>query len=159
MAVTGLFATTDQVRQAIDDLIAAGFPPDAISAITASGQPVDELTATSVERLNHVASGAGLGALIGAVAGLVVAPLVLPGVGLLVAGPLTLGGALAGGLIGAFSKAGYSPEQSHLLAERVEAGRYVVVVHTDEDVLRAKTTLRNAGAEDVHTTAGSRSET
>ncbi len=152
MAVTGLFATTEQVRQAIDDLIAAGFPPDSISAITASGQPVDELTTTSVERLNDVAAGAGLGALIGAVAGIIIAPLVLPGIGLLVAGPLAIGGALAGGLIGAFSNMGYSPEQARLLAERVEAGRYAVVVHTTDEILRAETTLRNAGAEDVHTT-------
>jgi outer membrane lipoprotein SlyB len=153
MAVTGLFATKEQVRRAIDDLIAAGFPADTISAVTPSGQPVEELTTTSVERMNDVASGAGLGALIGAVAGLIIAPLVLPGIGLLVAGPLALGGALAGGLIGAFSNAGYTPEQARLLAERVEAGRYAVVVHTTDDMLRAETALRNAGAEDVHTTS------
>lgn len=155
MAVTGLFATKEQVRQAIDNLIAAGFPADTISAVTPSGQPVDELTTTSVERMNDVAAGAGLGALIGAVAGLIIAPLVLPGIGLLVAGPLAIGGALAGGLIGAFSNAGYTPEQARLLAERVEAGRYAVVVHTTTEELRAETVLRNAGAAEVHATNGS----
>lgn len=103
--------------------------------------------------MNDVASGAGLGALIGAVAGLIIAPLALPGIGLLVAGPLALGGALAGGLIGAFSNAGYTPEQARLLAERVEAGQYAVVVHTVDEALRAETVLRNAGAEDVRATA------
>ncbi len=153
MTITGTFATTEQVRQAIDRLIAAGVAPGSISAITAAGKPVEELTTTPIERLNDLASGAGLGALIGGVTGLVIAPLVLPGIGLLVAGPLAMGGALAGGLIGAFANAGYDQEQARLLAEQVEAGRYAVVVHEPDDPVRVETVLRNAGAADVGTTA------
>ena len=65
MALIGTFATKDQVRDAIDQLMAAGVPADAISAVTPAGQPLD-LSTTTAERVNEVATGAGLGALIGA---------------------------------------------------------------------------------------------
>ena len=150
MAVTGAFATPGQVSRAIDDLLAEGFPPDAMSAVTASGQPIDDLTPTTLDKINEVLGGAGLGALIGGAAGLAAATLLVPGVGLvLVAGELVTGGALTGGLIGALVKAGHRADQAEELVEQVKSGRYLIVVHTD-DTLRAETVLRNAGAEQVH---------
>jgi uncharacterized membrane protein len=153
MVVTGTFATTDQVRQAIDDLIAAGFPPDSISAVTDAGKPVEELTTTPAEQMGEIAQHAGVGALIGGVAGVAVATLVLPPVGLLVAGPLAFSGALTGGLIGALVDLGHDPGQAEDLAEQVRSGRYLVVVHQPTDSLHAETVLRNAGAEDVKISA------
>jgi hypothetical protein len=100
------------VSRVIDALLGNGFGSDQISAVTASGHPIGDLTPTTIDKVNEVLSGAGLGALIGASAGLVVAPLVLPGLGLLVAaGELVTGGALTGGLIGALTRAGHSNEQ------------------------------------------------
>ena len=153
MVVTGTFATTDQVRQAIDDLIAAGFPPDSISAVTDAGKPVEELTTTPAEQMGEIAQHAGVGALIGGVAGVAVATLVLPPVGLLVAGPLAFSGALTGGLIGALVDLGHDPGQAEDLTEQVRSGRYLVVVHRAADPLHAETVLRNAGAEDVKISA------
>ena len=158
MVVTGTFATPDQVSKAIDALLAKGFRSDQISAVTASGRPVEELTPTTTDRVNEILSGAGLGALIGAVAGLALAPLVLPGIGLLVvAGELATGGALAGGLVGALIKAGHSADQAEELVEQVRSGRYLVSVHTgDRDqTVRAETVLLNAGAGQVHASPAS----
>ena len=69
MVVTGTFATTDQIRQAIDDLIVAGFPPDSISAVTDAGKPVEELATPPAEQTRNLPRHAGVGALSGGVAG------------------------------------------------------------------------------------------
>ena len=148
MAVIGTFATKDQVRDAIDQLMAGGIPADAISAVTPGGQALD-LSTTTAERVNEVATSAGLGALIGAAAGVTLATVALPGIGVvLAAGPLMLDGALAGGLIGALAKWGFGEEHAAHVAERLQAGRYLVVVHT-ADTPRAESVLMNTGAEDV----------
>ena len=150
MVVTGVFATRDEVSAAIDTLLSEEFPADAMSAVTAAGEPINNLSETSAERLNDILSGAGLGALVGAAVGIAAVTLLLPEVGLiLVAGQLVTGGALAGGLIGALVKAGHSRIQAESVVEQLKSGRYLVVVHT-EDTLRAETVLRNAGARDVH---------
>jgi hypothetical protein len=151
MVVTGAFATTAQVSRAIDALLAEGFLPDQISAVTAAGLPIENLTPTLTDKINEVLAGAGLGALVGGVAGLTVATLLLPELGLiLVVRELVTCGALAGGLIGALTKVGHHEDQAEELVERVKSGRYLIIVHTP-DTLRAETVLRNAGADLVHT--------
>ncbi|HWE64188.1 MAG TPA: general stress protein [Chloroflexota bacterium] len=154
MVVTGTFATPEQVSQAIDTLLARGFRSDQISAVTASGKDIEELTPTTTDRVNDVLRAAGLGALIGAVAGVALTSFVLPGVGvLLTAGALVPGGALTGGLIGALVKAGHSTEQAQALEEQVRSGRFLVTVHTTDtdETLRAQAALEDAGAEQVYT--------
>jgi hypothetical protein len=151
MAVTGAFATTTQVSHAIDALLAEGFMPDQISAVTATGLPIENLTPTLTDKINEVLAGAGLGELIGGVAALTVGTILLPELGpILVVGELVTGGALTGGLIGALVKVGHHEDQAEELVEQVKSGRYLVVVHTVE-TLRAETVLRNAGADLVHT--------
>jgi len=155
MAVTGAFATAAQVSRAIDDLLAEGFAPDQISAVTAAGLPIENLTPTMIDKINEVLHGAGMGALIGGVAGLTVGTLLLPEFGaILVVGELLTGGALTGGLIGALVKVGHHEAQAEELVERVKSGRYLVVVHTAE-TLRAETVLQNAGADLVHASPAS----
>ena len=150
MAVSGAFATRTEVSRAIDSLLAEEFSSDAISAVTAAGEPIENLSETGAERLNDILGGAGLGALVGAAAGIAVVTLLIPEIGLvLVAGQLVTGGALAGGLIGALVKLGHSPVQAEALVEQLRSGRYLIIVHT-EDAQRAGTVLRNAGATDVH---------
>jgi hypothetical protein len=150
MAVSGAFATRGEVSHAIDALLAEEFPSDAISAVTAAGEPIDELSETGMERLNDILGGAGLGALVGGAAGLAAVTLLVPEVGLvLIAGQLVTGGALAGGLIGALLKIGHSREQAESLLEQLQSGRYLILVHS-EDTQRAETVLRNAGATHVH---------
>ena len=151
MVVTGAFATSTQVSRTIDALLAEGFAPDQISAVTATGEPIENLTPTTIDKVNDVLQGAGLGALIGGVAGLTVGTLLLPEIGaIVVVGELLTGGALTGGLIGALVKLGHREDQAEALVEQVRAGRYLVVVRTN-DTLRAETVLRNTGAAQVHT--------
>ena len=46
MAVVGSFATREQAAAAVDGLLAAGVPADAVSAVTPSGEPA-AITTTS----------------------------------------------------------------------------------------------------------------
>lgn len=149
MSIVGTFATREQASDAVDRLVAVGVPPDHISAIGPHGQP-ETLSETPGEQMGEVATGASVGALIGAVAGLAVSALVLPGIGMvLAAGPLLLSGALVGGLVGALARLGFSDEHAEDLAERLKAGRFLVVVHPDGHTAQAESELMNAGAEDV----------
>ena len=154
MTVTATVGTTAQVRQADDDLIAAGIPADAISAVTAAGQPIENLSPTATDVLGHLARDAGIGALIGGAAGLALAPLVLPGLGLLlVAGPLAFSGALAGSVVGGLIGAGHEAGDAETREEQLRAGRYLVVAHTDSP--QARTVFELAGAAGVRVTPGS----
>lgn len=135
--VTGLFATREQAEAALDALLAAGFPSDAVSAVTAEGKP---LSFPSPEgRFEDQGKGAAIGAVVGAV------------VGFVVLGPLLLFvGALAGGLAGLLTAMGASSEQADYLVERIRAGHYLVVVHAGDEFAKAESILENAGARDVH---------
>ena len=156
MAVTGTFSTTAQVRQAVDDLLAQGHAPDEISAVTASGKPIDNLNKGSVDEMDDLMSGAGIGALIGAGAGVLLAPLLIPGVGvLLAAGAFAASGAIGGGLIGMLVEAGHEEDEAHVIASAVKSGKYIVTVHTKGNTIMAETALRNAGAENIYVSSTS----
>lgn len=85
-------------------------------------------------------TGAVAGATVGGLAGLLagVASFVVPGVGLLVFGPLATvltgiaGGALSGGLVGALVDYGVPEEKAKLYEQRLQAGEVVVGVTTGQ---------------------------
>src|SRR5262245_26881907 len=123
----GVFEDPHEAKHAVDDLVDLNIPKDSISYL-ASEETVDvKRTSVPAERGlgSAVASGALTGGVVGAVAGLIVAAGVLPGIGaLFVAGPIasalgltgfaatTAAGALtglaAGGIIGALTEFGVS---------------------------------------------------
>lgn len=152
MAIAGTFATREQARDAVDRLLAVGVPADAVSAVTAHNKPVT-LTETSTEQVNEMMWGAGIGATIGAIAGVAAAAVALPGIGAVLAvGPLVFGGALMGGVTGALAKLGFGEEHAERLTERLKAGRFLVIVHDERsttNLAQIETALMNAGAEDV----------
>jgi hypothetical protein len=152
MVVTGTFATPESVRRAVDDLLAAGFAADRISAVTASERPIEEHSLTNRELLVDLAAGAGLGALVAGAAGGAIVPLLLPGAGLLlVVGKIAFDGALAGGVLGAAVAAGHEEQTAADLANQVKDGRLLVIVHTDADAAGASAVLEAAGATEVKT--------
>lgn len=137
----GLFPNITRAEEAIKELKDLGVPDEDISFI------YKDATGT-VESDNSVGEGtmkgAAGGAAIGAIAGLIVANGILPGLGtLFVAGPLAtaLGltgaaattvagattGAVAGGLIGGLVSLGVDKEDATLYEERVSKGEILVV--------------------------------
>lgn len=139
--VIGLFDSVDDARRVVQELIDYGFESDAISMVTReNGQYVTE---RGDEGTSGVALGAGAGATIGGLGGLMVglAALAIPGIGpVIAAGPLatTLAGAglgaAAGGIIGALTDLGIPEEAAHYYAEGVRRGGALVSVATGDDM-------------------------
>ncbi len=136
--VVGVFRTQEQAEDALDALIATGFPSDAVSAVTAEGKPLSFPT-SGEERTETGTRNTAIGAVVGAIAGVALF------------GPLLLiAGAITGGLVGLLTSLGASREQAEYLTERVRSGHYLLMVHAGDREPEATSLLENAGASDVH---------
>jgi hypothetical protein len=80
------------------------------------------------------AVGGGLGAALGIVAA-VGAAVIIPGMGLAVAGPLAGAGGLVGGALGALYGSSVPEEEAHKLEQKIREGSILISVrsHSDED--------------------------
>jgi hypothetical protein len=127
----------------------------------------------SVKESSKAPEGAATGAATGGILGAIIAGLtavgsvVVPGVGLLAAGPIVAAlagagaGGAAGGLVGALVGAGLPEHEAKVYTEHVEKHAILVGVHVDDkhagvarEILRAEgaTKVRNQRAEDVQQT-------
>src|SRR5713101_7244673 len=101
--VTGLFKTRAAAEAAVDAIIKRGYTRDDISVLMSDSTKNKEF---AVQTRSHAADGMGIGGAIGGTVGAVLATIVavataitIPGVGLVVAGPIAA--ALAGAGAGA----------------------------------------------------------
>ncbi len=149
--VLGIFTDRWNAEDAIRRLHRSGFNPQDISIMmknTGEAKIMAEQTGVS-EVVGGTVSGAAAGGVIGALAGILVANGVIPGLGaFLIGGPLAaaLGltgtvatavsgattGALAGGLLGALTSWGLSDEDAKIYEQRVRAGGILLAVFTRE---------------------------
>jgi hypothetical protein len=148
-AIVGYFDRYDQAQDAVRALVDNGLSRSDISLV--ASDPTGEYAkyetrpATSTDEVSNTAAGAGTGAVVGGISGLLVGlgVLTIPGIGpVLAAGPLAttlLGigvGAAAGGLIGALIDLGIPEEEAQYYAEGLRRGGAVVTVHTvDESMI------------------------
>src|SRR5256885_17228088 len=104
--VTGVFKTRVAAEAAVDAIIKRGYTRDDISVLMSDATKSKEF---AIETRSHAADGLGYGAAVGGAVGAVLAAIaavgtnvILPGIGLVVAGPLAaaLAGAGAGGAAG-----------------------------------------------------------
>jgi uncharacterized protein (TIGR02271 family) len=157
--VIGLFDRMDEARQVVQELIDHGFPRDDISLVSRQDQDGEYVTERGGERTSGTAIGAGAGAALGGIGGLLVGlgALAIPGIGpVIAAGPLVTAlvgvgiGAAAGGLLGALTDLGVPEEEAHYYAEGVRRGGVLLVVDTDDQRAdRAAEIMERAGAIDV----------
>jgi hypothetical protein len=107
-----------------------------------------------------VAAGGAIGTAVGATIGAILAigtSVVVPGLGLIVAGPLLAGlaaggaGAVAGGVVGGLVGLGIPESNAKAYEEALKKGGVVfgVVPHTDEDADGIKKYLEKQGAENI----------
>jgi hypothetical protein len=145
--VVGLLDNPDEARKVIDELLRSGFRKKDIGFVV-NDVPTE---------FKAIMKDMGKGAVLGALAGLVLAAttIVVPGFGpLLVAGPaaaLTAGavyGGLAGSIIATLTSKGVQEDHAHAYAEGVRRGGVLVTVHADTDELaeRAVEIMRRHGA-------------
>ena len=136
-----VFHSTDAAHSYYDHLIERGYDKDDITILMSKETKEEYYDSqkedTGSEALKGAGAGSAIGGLAGAVAGAVAAigtSLVLPGIGLVVAGPLAaafagagIGGA-GGALVGALTKAGLSESKSAEYVEYLEKGDIIISV-------------------------------
>ncbi len=142
----GIFENVADAERAVEDLIAAGFTRDRLSVVCPQCDG-DEGELDEIEDVpragENTPAAAGAGGAIGAVlGGLTAAALAIGsgGVGLLIAGPLLLGGAaggVTGSFIGAMTTRGFEPEIADYYDQALQRGQVLVAVEAETDDERA----------------------
>jgi hypothetical protein len=161
--IIGLFDSRREAESAVQQLVNSGINRDFISIVSRNDNE-DTRDFRTDDDSSGAAKGAGIGAALGGVGGLLagLAGLAIPGIGpILAAGPIAaaLGGALggaglgaaAGGLIGALTDMGVPEHEARHYEDAVRHGKTLLTVRA-EDVAsaeRAASILDNCGAVDI----------
>ncbi|MGE3913474.1 MAG: general stress protein [Chloroflexota bacterium] len=153
--VLASYGTTGEAEAAVRSLTAAGFSSDDVSVIARDEERAEQVSERTGSTGTDIGKGTGIGALaggaLGALGGLLAGAtaLAIPGVGIVLAGPLAaiLGaagaGAVSGGLIGALVAAGVSEGEAEHYKQRLEAGDVVVAVAAGNREAEARDILRS----------------
>ncbi|MCC7029774.1 MAG: hypothetical protein IT257_05665 [Chitinophagaceae bacterium] len=119
----------------------------------------------SVVALNGAENGAGVGAAVGATVGAVIGivaaigtSILIPGLGLLVAGPIAAGlagagaGGVAGGIIGSLAGVGFAEDKARLYEKGLKDGAVILGVHPhhDEDAVLIQQMFLDMKGTEVH---------
>ena len=159
--VTGVFKTRTAAEAAVDAIIKRGYTRDDISVLMSDATRSKEF---AIETGTHAADGAGIGGAVGGTVGAVLAAIsaigtsiAVPGLGIVVAGPLAAAlagagaGGAAGGLIGALVGAGIPEHRARVYDASLRAGGILIGVEakTDEEADKLEELLTDLGAEHV----------
>jgi hypothetical protein len=167
--VTGLFPDRDSAEAAYGTAHARGYSKDDVDLVMSDTTRDKHFTGTTAGRPtelgNKAAEGAGVGGAIGGTVGAIAAAvaaigtsLVLPGLGLVIAGPLAAAvagagaGAAGGGLIGALVGWGMPEERVKKYEEGVKKGGILMGVRArnDEDAAHLENSWKSNRGEYVY---------
>ena len=165
VAVFGIYPNPNRAAEAVSLLMRAGFPNDNLSVLVPDHEGKRKLGHEKHTKAPEgTAAGATTGGAIGGVIGLMAAagaPLVFPGVGiLLAAGPIagTLAGIGAGGavggMIGALIGMGIPEYAAKRYDNGLRGGGVLLSAHCDtsDQIRSAKVLLKSSGAADISST-------
>jgi hypothetical protein len=162
--VTGLFPDRASAERAYHSISTRGYTKDDVNLMMSDSTRKTHFNDTETELGSKAAEGAGVGAGIGGTIGAVLAgvaalgtSLVIPGAGLVVAGPLAAAlagagaGGITGGLIGALIGAGIPEERVKHYEEGINQGGIVMGVtpRNDEDVEHIQRSFTDNGGSHV----------
>lgn len=161
--VVGLFDNRSEARSAVQELLDGGVRREDISVMSkeleGKNAVVELVEEDGHQQVEDMAKGAGAGAAIGGLAGLVLglSALAIPGIGpVLAAGPiaaLIAGagiGATAGGLISGLTRLGIPENEAHTYAEGVRRGGTLISVNVpDEHASQVVATMKQHGAIEI----------
>ena len=165
--VTGMFTDKDSADRAYQSLHTRGYTDKDIHLVmsddTRKKYYATEAGKTDVgtKAMEGAGTGSAIGGTVGAVAGAVAAigtSLLIPGLGIVVAGPLVAAlagagaGGAAGGIIGALVGSGIPKERAVVYEKGVKDGHIVVGVdaHNDDDATYFENDWRNNKAVEIH---------
>ncbi|HEX8178910.1 MAG TPA: hypothetical protein VF525_05140 [Pyrinomonadaceae bacterium] len=159
--ITGLFKTRTAAEAAVDAIIKRGYTRDDISVLMSDATKSKEF---AIESGTRAADGAAVGGAVGGVAGAALlailaagTSLALPGVGLVIAGPIVAalaglgaGGAL-GGVAGALVGAGIPEHRAKVYDAGIRSGGILIGIEAkaDEDADKLEQLLSELGADNV----------
>ncbi len=161
--VTALFKSKVSAESAVDALLKRGFTRDDISVLMSDATRTKEF---AIQTRTHAADGLGIGAAAGGAVGAVLAAIVavgttlfLPGLNLVIAGPIAAAlagagaGGATGGLIGALIGAGIPEYRAKVYEAGIKGGGILIGVEarSDEEVERVEDLLNELGGEHVRT--------
>jgi hypothetical protein len=165
--VTGLFHDRDAAERAFQAMAARGYAREEVSVVTADSIAAPALAPVlrpETEMTSKAAEGAGIGGAIGGVVGALLAAvatvgtsIAVPGLGLVIAGPLAAAlagagaGAAAGGLLGTLVGLGIPEERVRRYADGIHDGGVVLGVrpHNDEDAQHFEQAWRRGDRSDL----------
>ncbi len=162
--VTALFKTREAAERGFQNLLDLGYDRDDISVLMSEESRTRYYSSdrTDTELGSKAAEGTGVGSAIGGTVGAVLAAIAaigtsvaLPGLGLIIAGPLAAAlvgagaGGIAGGLVGALVGSGIPEERARAYETGIREGGIVLSVraHTAAEEDDIEGALENAGGE------------
>jgi hypothetical protein len=165
--VTGIFDNRESAERAYNSLLHRGYRTEDIHLIMSDETRRRHFSHETVktEIGNKAMEGAGAGSAIGGAAGAIAAAiaaigtnLLLPGLGLVVAGPLAAAlagagaGSIAGGLIGAMVGAGIPRERAVVYEKGINEGHIVLGVHAHNaaEAIEIEDEMHAHHAHDIH---------
>jgi hypothetical protein len=165
--LTGMFRDRRSAENVYNSMHDRGYTPDEINLVmskeTHDKYFSDDLEETELGNKAAAGTGAGsaIGGTIGAIAGILAAvgtSIVIPGLGLVVAGPIAGGlagagaGGIAGGIIGALVGWGIPKERAKLYESGIKNGHIVMGVKpkNDEDAEYFEKNWRENDAREIH---------
>jgi hypothetical protein len=161
--VTGLFKNRVAAEAAVDAIIKRGYSRDDISVLMSDATRSKEF---ALQTRTHAADGAGIGGALGGAVGAVLAAiaavgttLFLPGINLVIAGPIAAAlagagaGGATGGVIGALIGAGIPEYRAKVYDAELRGGGILIGVEakSDEEVEHLEKLLDDIGGEHVRT--------
>ncbi len=161
--VTGLFKNRIAAEAAVDAILKRGYTRDDISVLMSDATRSKEF---ALQAKSHVADGAGIGGALGGAVGAVLAAIavvgstiVLPGLNLVIAGPIAAAlagagaGAATGGVIGALIGAGIPEYRAKVYETGLKGGGILIGVEAraDEEIGNLEELLESIGGEHVRT--------
>ncbi|WP_187263036.1 hypothetical protein [Pontibacter beigongshangensis] len=165
--MTAMFRDRDSAERAYNELRSRGYDKDDINVVMSDDARKrhfgdnDENTELGNKSLEGAGAGSAIGGTLGAIVGAVAAigtSVAIPGLGLIVAGPLAAGlagagaGGLTGGLIGALVGAGIPEERAKVYESGIKEGNIVLGFkpETEEDARYFETHFQKNRGEHIY---------
>lgn len=164
--LTGMFRDRESTENAYKTLQERGYEKDDINLVMSEetrkkhfSHEVEE-TEVGTKAAESAGKGSAIGGSVGAVAGVIAAigtSLVIPGLGIVIAGPIAAGiagagaGGITGGVIGALVGSGIPEARAKLYESGIEEGQIVIGVEprNDEDAKFLEENWRTNEAEEI----------
>jgi len=141
-SLIGTYTDMETASKVVNDLVNAGFHRNSISLIANNANDQYSSYVQPDVTLDDTAKGAGAGAAIGGIGGLLLGlgALAIPGIGpIIAAGPIAAAlagagiGAVTGGIIGALVDMGVPEESAEIYAEGIRRGNVIVVAQVADN--------------------------